>query len=106
MRQVRYSEQEYESAWLEWDTQLAIPDQILDYVREEYWVYDADVCGDDTFQFVVREHGAETYWEVEHAWWITYDPEWELHNEFDLKQIDSVQFEYPTKNRDWLQLIK
>jgi hypothetical protein len=104
MREVRHSEHAYQSAWLEWDSCVAIPDQILNYVQEEYWVWDADVCGNDTFQFVVRENGTETYWQVEHAWWIQYDPEWQLKNEFDFEQIDTVSFSYPTLNRDWLKL--
>jgi hypothetical protein len=104
MREVRHSEQEYQSVWLEWDSGVTIPDQILNYLREEYWVYDADVCGNDTFQFVVRENGTETYWQVEHAWWIEWEPEWVCRNEFDVTQIPQVHFAYPTKNRDWLKL--
>jgi hypothetical protein len=106
MRQVRHSEQPYQSAWWEWDSLSAIPDQILDYVREEYWIYDADTCGNETFQFVVRENGVETYWQVEHAWWIEHDPEWDLPNEFDIEQIGTVSFSYPQLNRDWLKLTQ
>jgi len=106
MRQVRYSEQAYQTAWLEWDSGVAIPDQIVNYLQEEYWIYDADTCGNETFQFVVRENEVDTYWEVDHAWWIEYEPEWTMRNEFDIKQVDSVIFEYPRINRDWLQLTQ
>jgi hypothetical protein len=106
MRLIRTSDLPYKSDWLVWEPQGDVTEQILQYAQEHYWVYDADVCGWRDIQFVVRDNGAETFWEVEHAWWIEHDPEWELRNEFDLKQIESVQFEYPTKNRDWLLLIK
>jgi hypothetical protein len=106
MRQVRYSEQEYQSAWLEWDLSKEIPDQILAYVEEEYWIYDSDTCGNDTFEFVVRENHTETYWKVEHAWWWQTEPEWDLVNEFDIEQIDTVSFSYPKMNRDWLKLTQ
>lgn len=106
MRQIRTSEQLYQSAWWEWDSELTIPDQILNYVQRKYWVYDADTCGNRTYQFVVRENGSETYWQVEHAYWIEYDPEWDLPNEFDIEQIDTVSFSYPQLNRDWLKLTQ
>lgn len=89
-----------------WDGLNTIPDQIIQYMETVYWIYDADTCGNETLQFVVRENGVETYWEVEHAWWIERDPEWDLKNEFDIKQVDSVIFEYPRINRDWLKLTQ
>jgi hypothetical protein len=104
MRQVRTSDQEYQSAWLEWDILESIPDQILSYCEDEFWVYDADVCGWRDIQFVVRENNKDTHWKVEHAWWIETDLEWQLKNEFDVTQIESVSFSYPSLNRDWLKL--
>lgn len=104
MRQVRHSVQPYESAWMEWESDQALPDQIIQYCEQKFWVYDADVCGCRDIEFVVREHGIESYWQVEHAWWIQTEPEWDLRNEFDIKQIPQVQFTYPRINRNWLQL--
>jgi hypothetical protein len=104
MRQVRTSLQPYQSHWLIWDGNHAIPDQIISYCEHEFWVYDADVCGWRDIQFVVRENDVESYWNVAHAWWIQHEPEWDLRNEFDISQTDSVSFRYPTINRDWLKL--
>lgn len=106
MRQVRSSDQSYQSDWMTWDSLNTIPEQIIQYMETVYWIYDADTCGNETLQFVVRDSGVETYWEVEHAWWIEYEPEWDLPNEFDIKQVDSVIFEYPRINRDWLKLTQ
>lgn len=105
MRQVRYSEQAYQDTWIEWDSGISAPLQILNYLREEYWVHDAHTCGGQTFQFVVRENHTETCWEVTHSWWIEHDPEWCLLNEFDIEQKQSVSFPYPAVNRDWLTLL-
>lgn len=104
MRHIRTSGQPYTSAWREWDSEKSIPDQILHYMEDTYWVYDCDTCGDASIQFVVRDQGVETYWQVDHAWWIEYEPEWCVQNEFDVEQISSVNFEYPRINRDWMKL--
>jgi hypothetical protein len=104
MRQIRTSGQPYQTPWREWDGDATIPDEILLHMEDAYWVYDCDTCGDATIQFVVREHDAETYWQVDHAWWIEYEPEWCVRNEFDVQQIDAVTFAYPRMNRDWMKL--
>lgn len=104
MRQVRTSQQPYQSDWLTWDSEPVITDQIMSYCEHEFWIHDADVCGWRDIQFVVRENHTVTYWKVEHAWWIQHEPEWDLRNEFDISQMDSVSFSYPNINRDWLKL--
>lgn len=104
MRQWRTSGQPYQSAWREWDNNVAIPDQILNYMEHTHWVYDCDTCGGATMQFVVRDNHVDTYWQVNHAWWIELEPEWCVQNEFDIERIESVNFGYPRINRDWLKL--
>lgn len=104
MRLVRHSEQPYTSDWLCWDDQSPIAQQIEQFLQDNYWVYDADVCGTCTHQFVVQQHGETTFWQAEHHWWIEYDPEWICGNEFEIQQTDAVLFDYPTRNRDWLTL--
>ena len=104
MRQIRTSEQAYQSAWLEWDSVTTIPDQIISYCEDEFWIYDADLCGYRDIQFVVRENDVESYWNVAHAWWWQTEPEWDLRNEFDISQIPQVHFAYPRVTRDWLIL--
>lgn len=106
MRQVRYNGQSYKDDWLEWDSETTIPDQIIQYLQNKYWVYDSDSFGNETFQFVVRENLTDTYWEVEHVWWIDYDPDWTMNNEFDIKQVLTVNFDYPRINRAWLKLTQ
>lgn len=75
-------------------------------MQRKFWVYDSDSCGDETIQFVVRENDVETYWQVKHTWWIDYDPEWDLKNQFDVEQISCAEFTYPRVNRDWLKLTQ
>lgn len=83
----------------------SVKDAIEEYSHREFYVGDADNCGDETIEFVVRQDGKpDTFYSVYHNWWITYDPEWEIHNEIEIETINSVRFKYPTKDRDWLKL--
>jgi len=76
---------------------------VLEYFRSAEFVNDADTCGYRKY-FMVTTENFETfeYHKVSHGWEIDYDPEWEIHNNFEYEVTDSVPFEYPSAIRDWI----
>lgn len=101
---MRHSDQAYTDAWIMLDHNKSIKAQLERFMEDHYWIYDADVCGHETVEFVVDHDGDVTFWQAEHAWWIDWDPEWELHNEIDINQVDGVNWKYPRIDRDWMIL--
>lgn len=70
------------------------------YYREHLYVYDADNGGDEEVIFVF-ENGQ--FFRLTHEYWITYDPEWEIHNCYyiDVASADKVP-DWMKTRRDWI----
>ena len=70
------------------------------YYNEQLYVYDVDSGGDNTVYFAFD---TDKCYRLEYEWWITRDPEWEIHNYYTFKEItwDECR-EHVSSNRDWL----
>lgn len=70
------------------------------FIHNECWVYDADTCGDDTYLFSFDNGEAYT---LEHSWWIDYDPEWVIHNEWTWEKVTPSSLpSWMRVERDWI----
>ena len=96
----------YTQPWVSFTTTQELHKYLITWMEHHYWVYDADTCGDRTVHFVIRQDQTETYWRVCQTWWIEYEPDWEMRNEFEITRMDQAQFEYPKVARDCLRLLK
>lgn len=84
---IRFASLSTDARYFRWNfTQH--PFDFAHWVKEEEWVWDSDNCGDRTEFYVVMDGDKVTYWKVEHSWWIDYEPEWEIHNVFEITEID------------------
>jgi hypothetical protein len=99
-----YSEIGYQNDWIKFETDKEIEAYIRSYLAENYWVCDCDGCGDDVFEFVIKSEEGTRMFSVEHSWWIVFDPDFRVENEFYVTEVESVKFPFPSKNRDWLIL--
>jgi hypothetical protein len=80
------------------------PEKImLDFFNKNCYVYDADNCGEDTFEFVFEIDGKVEYYSLYHSWYIEYDPDWNIENEYEITKIDAPKHKFPG-NRDWLKI--
>ncbi len=77
---------------------------LKDYVYKEIWVWDADICGDDTYHFAISDGTGTSYYMLEHSWWMTYDPEWEIHNTYTVDPIEKEEMPDFPGDRDWLKV--
>ena len=84
-----------------WEETNKTEAQILDEIRKDCWVYDADTCGDDTL-YVAFSSGK--YYKIYHDWYITYDPEWEIHNSVEITEVRKEETKDIVSDRDWLIL--
>lgn len=77
-------------------------------IREKEYYCDADVCGIRNFYFVVKTETGNKFYKVSHSWYIDYDPEWEIFNEYETEELTELpkHVKYPNKTRDWLNLKK
>lgn len=74
------------------------------WMREEMYTRDADNCGTDV-EYIAVSDGSETkYYKAKAEWWIDYDPEWTIHNEFELNEItrEEAKAHDVIDNRDWV----
>jgi hypothetical protein len=98
-----YSKMKYTDPWKEIRSH-DVEEFIHNYIRDKYHVHDADNCGDHEYEFVIMKDGETKLYILMHSWWITYDPEWEMHNEYTLEEVKEVKMKYPSPNRDWLDV--
>lgn len=88
--------------WL--DSDESNPEKIIkDFYYEKCYVHDADICGDDIVEFAFEIKGKIIYYRMSYDWYIDYDPEWDIHNNFDIKKINEPTFNFPG-NRDWINV--
>ena len=82
--------------WLKSDLK---PTEIMKkYHMEECYVNDADSCGSGEVCFIFDNGKA---FKLSYDWYITYNPEWDIHNDFEIEEIDPASFTWP-KDKDWL----
>ena len=85
---IRFANLSTDPRYFRWNF-VASPFDFTNWVKEENWAWDADNCGDTTMFFVVvSDDGLVFYYEVKHSWWIEYNPDWEIHNEFEITLIN------------------
>lgn len=72
---------------------------ILKYFYDIVKIYDADECGDEEYDFVF-ENG--TAWKLYYSWYITYDPDWKLMDEYHIEAINLEEAKCMKKYRDVL----
>lgn len=71
-----------------------------EFFRNELELYDADNGGDDEYIFAF-DNG--DFYKLTHDWWITYNPEWEIHNTYFYEKIDITKVpSWMQKYRDWI----
>lgn len=75
------------------------------WIKEEEWAHDADNGGDSRKFWVVTDGTKVTYYEVKHSWWIEYDPEWQLYNEFEIAEIPRSGVEENKYARENLRFV-
>ena len=97
-----YSDRYRDKNWIETDE--TDPEKVIEKLYYDYWyIYDADVCGDDIIEFAFEIDGKVEYYKLYYDWYIDYDPEWEIFNNFEITKIDKPKHKFPG-NRDWLVL--
>ena len=75
-------------------------DIMVEYYRNEMYLYDTDNGGDDEYIFAF-DNGE--FYRFVHEWWVSYDPDWELHNEYYYTKIDISEVpHWMHKQRDWI----
>lgn len=85
--------------WLE--TNETDPIKIIErHHRNNCIVHDADNCGDEEVFFIFDNNIA---YRLYYSWWIDHNPEWEMQNDYYIKEVPLDHFKYPA-NRDWLDL--
>jgi hypothetical protein len=73
---------------------------IREYVYEEMWAHDADGDGEDVVYFAFS---SGTAYEVTHHWYITYEPEWKIHNDVVIEPMDINRMPDGFRTeRDWI----
>lgn len=85
--------------WIE--TDLTDHEKVMGkYHRDELYTYDADTCDNGDVFFVFDDGKA---FKMEWSYWMDYDPEWEIHNEWHSEEIDITDTPlWMHKERDWL----
>lgn len=90
--------------WIETDE--TDPVKVIEkFYYDNCFIYDADICGDRSVEFAFEIDGKIEYYKLDYSWYIDYDPEWEIHNEFTIEKIEKPKTRFPA-NRDWLILSK
>lgn len=92
-------------------------DHLYHKIREEEYVWDCDICGWESYYFVIRGPLIEgdKYFKVHHNWYplwgMLQDSEVETDedgyvetNYFYIDFPESIPKKYPEKTRDWLKL--
>jgi len=74
------------------------------WVKDHEWVWDSDNSGDNTAFWVVIDGDKVIYYRVKHEWWIEYNPEWEIHNQFEIAVIDKAAID-DKEARDNLRFV-
>lgn len=74
-------------------------DVIRSWFMKNLKVWDADICGDRTVIFVFD---TGKYFRLVYAWWIEYNPEWELCEDIEIEEVQYSDDMHLTKDRDWL----
>lgn len=70
------------------------------YYHKHLFVYDADICGNEEMDFSFSTGKA---FKLESSYWIEYNPEWEIHNEYYITEIDMKELpSWMQKERDWI----
>lgn len=92
----------YNLSWKEVDVNVSHEDLINKILRDDFHVYDADNCGDDTIYFVINDGNETKYFMVEHSWWIKYDPEWEIHNDYTIDEVKKEDTKDLISDRDFI----
>lgn len=90
-------------SWIECDTSDH-QDAIRKYFYRNIKLYDWDVCGDETHDFLFDDDKA---FRLEYSWWSEWnhdnDEENGLKDEYYITEIDPSEAKVPTgKSRDWL----
>lgn len=81
---------------------------IMDRVKEQHWIWDADICGDETYYFiVVEEDGKDRLLTIFHEWLIparTYNdrsnPEDDWNPDYDEYVKNEFYYEYADDPKD------
>ncbi len=89
-------------AWIDYEVGHAA--SIDKYFYKHIKVWDADVCGDETHDFLFEDGKA---FRLEYSWWMEwYHEDDDLNGFFDRKSIEEItveQADVPSKvQRDWL----
>jgi len=83
--------------WIDYglDEEASIRKYFYDIVK----IYDADICGDEEYDFVFENGNA---WRMHYHWHIEYNPEWELVDEYYVEAIPLENAKCMKKYRDIL----
>lgn len=88
--------------WIETDETDPIK-VITNFYDKKCYVYDADMCGDDTIEFAFEIDGKTEYYKLYYDWYIDFTPEWEIFNNYEITKIETPEHKFPG-NRDWLTI--
>lgn len=76
----------------------------LEYLKEdEWWVWDCDGGNTNTYFVGIKNEKETRYYEVEHEFWAQWEPAFQVHNYFTVKEIDKEKAHIPD-DRNWLDL--
>lgn len=101
--EIRDSKMKYHDNWIVIESNN-LRKFLCERYQEKMHVYDCDTCGTAELEIVVKtSDGSFEFFKVENSWYLNDNP-WECVNEFYLDQITTVNFSYPSIDRNWLIL--
>lgn len=70
-------------------------------IKDDLHIYDTDSGGDETYYF--RFDNGNCY-KFHHDFWFNYDPDWRMHNDFYIEEIELIKLPKSLQGveRDWL----
>lgn len=79
-------------------------DVVMYYFDNHIKVYDADVCGDTKNFFAVFDGNVTKYFRLDYSWYIEFEPEWQLRDDFSLTEIPKEETKGLIEFRDWIDV--
>lgn len=98
-----HSEMRYTDKWIDIIVDDSIESALRKYCETKFAVSDSDIGFDDVYFFVVKSP-EDNYFKVTHEVNVFYDPEWDIENNFYIHRRQVPEFEYPSIDRDWLEV--
>ena len=97
--------------WIETDE--TDPVKVIEaFYYKNCYIYDADVCGNETVEFAFEVDGKIEYYKLSYSWSMNYifaendedeDEGWSIENDYEITKIENPETKFPG-NRDWLTL--